>query len=233
MQGCLGGKSYSTALCKQITEAHTARLELEASPIPIISLSQQLQFSLSRNSATNCIKHFRLCFAQTNEQKIVINRWKLERGKLKISKALEHLYKFGSIINMAKYGGTDGRLVDAFFVVFFLNKHKQYICLPNLTFTGAQYDHVKCSLLKVQLFFYTDMTTIGAARLWLQAVARDSQRLQSEARNPCGAAASLRALTEHTKLAGQALGCFHLRNLIPPTQQTPFLRFPHCQPVGA
>lgn len=63
MQGCLGGKSYSAALCKQITEAHTARLELEPSPIPIISLSQQLQFSSSRNSTTKCIKHFEHCFA--------------------------------------------------------------------------------------------------------------------------------------------------------------------------
>lgn len=35
MQGCLGGKSYSTVLHKQVTEANTARAELDVSPIPI------------------------------------------------------------------------------------------------------------------------------------------------------------------------------------------------------
>lgn len=39
MQGFLGGKSSSPVLHKQSTEANTARVELEVSPVPIISLS--------------------------------------------------------------------------------------------------------------------------------------------------------------------------------------------------
>lgn len=39
MQGCLGGKSYSAVLHKQVTEANTARAELDVSPVPINFLS--------------------------------------------------------------------------------------------------------------------------------------------------------------------------------------------------
>lgn len=63
MQGCLGGKSYSTVLHKQITEANTARVKLEVSPVPVISLSQQLKPTFARNSIINRTKHFMLCFA--------------------------------------------------------------------------------------------------------------------------------------------------------------------------